>query len=66
LEEGVLKFFVCAGKFRGWYFFLKNPSKLKKISQKRGVDPKHPFLNTPLMQTLKEYKPEVYVKKDLF
>jgi len=32
-----------------WDFFLKNPSKLKKISQKEWFDPQNPSLNTPLL-----------------
>jgi len=32
------------------FFFLKNPSKLKKFPKKgRGFDPQNPSLNTPLM-----------------
>jgi len=31
-----------------WDFFLKNPSKLKKIFQKGGFDLQNPSLNTPL------------------
>jgi len=37
-EGGVLIFSVWTGKFRWefWDFFLKNPSKLKNVSQKGG------------------------------
>jgi len=54
-EGGILKFFVWTGKFRGGFgiFFLKNPSKLKKIFSKRGggLIPKTPPEYAPVDHT---------------
>jgi len=54
-EGGVLKFFCIDGKISGGGgldFFLKNPSKFKKIPKKEGggFDPQNASLNTPLGQ----------------
>jgi len=56
-EEGIFNFFIWTGDFLVDFFFLKNPSKLKKDSQKERVWPQKP---------LSEYAPGGESTKDIF